>query len=223
MYHLYVLRFRFPRAAAVLLFSVFVLSCRSADMQPGAKIIQPGAPGQASREIQPSQATDFSQIRITEADVKFMQGMIGHHEQAVEMVALMPDRTERPEMKMLGRRIDESQTDEIKMMAHWLQARGQTLPDPHAHHMHGATLMPGMLTEEQMAQLTAAKGAEFDRLFLQFMIQHHQGAITMVKELLAAPGAGQDDDVFRFVADVNVDQTTEIDRMRSMLASLPPG
>ena len=83
--------------------------------------------------------------------------------------------------------------------------------------------MPGMLTDEQMAQLRSARGHEFDRLFLTYMIQHHQGAITMVKELLGAPGAGQDDDVFRFVADVNVDQTTEIDRMRSMLATIPGG
>jgi len=218
MYHLYVLRFRSTRAAAVLVFSVFALSCRSADMQPGAKIIQPGAPGQASREIQPSQATDFSQIRITEADVKFMQGMIGHHEQAVEMVALMSDRTERPEMKMLGRRIDESQTDEIKMMEHWLKVRGQALPDPHAHHMQGAMLMPGMLTEEQMAQLTAAKGAEFDRLFLQFMIQHHQGALIMVKDLFAAKGAAQDSEIFAFATDVDADQTAEIQRMGAMLS-----
>lgn len=217
MYHLHVLRFRSARAAAVL-FSALALSCRSADMQPTAKIIQPGAPGQASREIQPTQATDFSQIRITEADVKFMQGMIGHHEQAVEMVALMPDRTARPEMKMLGRRIDESQTDEIKMMEHWLQARGQALPEPHAHHMHGATLMPGMLTEEQMAQLAAAKGAEFDRLFLQFMIQHHQGALIMVKDLFAAKGAAQDSEIFAFATDVDADQTAEIQRMAAMLS-----
>jgi uncharacterized protein (DUF305 family) len=217
MYHLYVLRFRSTRAATLVV-SALALSCRSAEMQPTAKIIQPGAPGQASREIQPSQATDFSQIRITEADVKFMQGMIGHHEQAVEMVALMPDRTARPEMKMLGRRIDESQTDEIKMMEHWLQARGQSLPDPHAHHMHGATLMPGMLTEEQMAQLTAAKGAEFDRLFLQFMIQHHQGALIMVKDLFAAKGAAQDSEIFAFATDVDADQTAEIQRMAAMLS-----
>ena len=200
--------------------SVLAVSCRSAGGGQ-AKIIQPGAPGQASREIQPSQATDFSKIGVTEADVKFMQGMIGHHEQAVEMVALMPDRTARTDMKLLGRRIDESQTDEIKMMEHWLQVRGQALPDPHAHHMQGAMLTPGMLTEEQMAQLTAAKGAEFDRLFLQFMIQHHEGALTMVDKLFAAHGAGQDEDVFKFAVDVHADQTTEIDRMSLMLKSVP--
>ena len=199
-----------------MLWSALVISCRSAGGDQ-AKIIQPGAPGQASREIQPSQATDFSEIRVTQADVKFMQGMIGHHEQAVEMVALMPERTARTDMKLLGRRIDESQTDEIKMMEHWLQARGQTLPDPHAHHMHGATLMPGMLTEEQMAQLTAANGADFDRLFLQFMIQHHQGALVMVKDLFAARGAAQDSEIFAFATDVDADQTAEIQRMAAML------
>ena len=199
-----------------MLLSALAVSCRSAGGEQ-AKIIQPGAPGQASREIQPSQATDFSQIHVTEADVKFMQGMIGHHEQAVEMVALMPERTARSDMKLLGRRIDESQTDEIKMMEHWLQARGQTLPDPHAHHMLGAMLMPGMLTEEQMAQLTAATGADFDRLFLQFMIQHHQGALVMVKDLFAARGAAQDSEIFAFATDVDADQTAEIQRMGAML------
>jgi uncharacterized protein (DUF305 family) len=211
------LRFQSTSAAAVLLLGVIASSCRSAGVEQ-APIVQPGAPGQASREIQPRQATDFSQIGVTEADVKFMQGMIGHHEQAVEMVALMPERTERAEMKLLGRRIDESQTDEIKMMEHWLEVRGQVLPDPHAHHMHGATLMPGMLTEEQMAQLSAAKGAEFDRLFLQFMIQHHQGALVMVKDLFAARGAAQDSEIFAFASDVDADQTAEIQRMAAMLS-----
>jgi len=207
---------RFRSAAVLVLTSALAVSCSSAGGGQ-AKIIQPGAPGQASREIQPSQATDFSKIGVTEADVKFMQGMIGHHEQAVEMVALMPDRTARADMKLLGRRIDESQTDEIKMMEHWLQVRGQALPDPHAHHMQGAMLMPGMLTEEQMAQLTAANGADFDRLFLQFMIQHHQGALVMVKDLFAARGAAQDSEIFAFASDVDADQTAEIQRMAAML------
>ena len=201
----------------VLAFGALAASCRTAGVEP-APIVQPGAPGQSSREITPSQAVDYSQIRVTEADVKFMQGMIGHHEQAVEMVALMPDRTARADMKLLGQRIDVSQTDEIKMMEHWLQARGQSPPDPHAHHMHGATLMPGMLTEEQMAELTAAKGAEFDRLFLRFMIQHHQGALVMVKDLFSARGAAQDSEIFAFATDVDADQSAEIQRMAAMLS-----
>jgi len=219
MYHLYVLRFR-STGAAVLLVSVFALSCRSAGTQSGAKIIQPGAPGQASREIQPSQATDFSQIRITEADVKFMQGMIGHHTQAVEMVELLKARTGSEDMKKLGLRIELSQEDEIKMMQRWLQVRGQEVPGPHAMHMHGAHLMPGMLTEEEMAQLSAAKGAEFDRLFLEGMIKHHGGALTMVQELFATPGAGQEVEIFSFASDVDSDQRMEIDRMGAMLNAI---
>ncbi len=149
-----------------------------------------------------------------------MQGMIGHHTQAVEMVALMKGRTTSADMQKLGLRISVSQEDEIGMMQKWLQARGQDVPGPHAMHMHGATLMPGMLTEEEMAQLAAAKGAAFDRLFLQGMIKHHGGALTMVDELFASPGAAQDGDIFAFASDVVSDQKMEIDRMGGMLAAL---
>jgi len=118
--------------------------------------------------------------------------MIGHHAQAVEMVALVPARTASEDVKKLALRIDLSQQDEIKMMQRWLEVRGQRLPDPHAHQMSGATLMPGMLTGDEMAQLVAAKGAEFDRLFLEGMMKHHGGAITMTEindfDYGAAPG-----------------------------------
>ncbi len=154
-----------------------------------------------------------------------MQGMIGHHAQAVEMVALLTTRTTRTDMKLLGQRIEASQTDEMKMMRDWLQARGQAVPgadgdNEHAHHMHDATLMPGMLTPEQMAALAAASGPAFDRLFLDGMIRHHQGALTMVKQLLAAPGAAQDSEIFAFSSDVEADQQMEIDRMGAMLNQL---
>jgi uncharacterized protein (DUF305 family) len=149
-----------------------------------------------------------------------MQGMIGHHQQAVEMVALLPSRTSREDMKMLGKRIELSQVDEIQMMQEWLKARGQTLPDPHAHHQHGATLMPGMLTSEEMAKLEASTGVEFDRLFLEGMIKHHGGALSMVRELFATPGAGQDGDIFAFASDVEADQQMEIDRMGALLREL---
>jgi uncharacterized protein (DUF305 family) len=112
-----------------------------------------------------------------------------------------------------------SQADEIRMMQDWLAARRQPRPDPHAHHAAGATLMPGMLTPEEMARLTAARGPELDRLFLELMIKHHEGALVMVKDLLAAPGAGQEADVFAFVSDVEADQQMEIDRMRAALAA----
>ncbi|MGH9174139.1 MAG: DUF305 domain-containing protein, partial [Vicinamibacterales bacterium] len=108
----------------------------------------------------------------------------------------------------------------IKMMQEWLQHRSQTLPDPHAHHAQGATLMPGMLTAEEMTRLAAAKGTEFDRLFLEGMIKHHAGALTMVKELFSSPGAGQEADIFAFASDVDADQRMEIDRMGAMLAMI---
>jgi uncharacterized protein (DUF305 family) len=160
-----------------------------------------------------------SQVDYIGADIKFMQGMIGHHGQAVEMVALIPTRTTRPEMRLLGERIDISQTDEIKMMQDWLRARGQQVPGADAHR-HGATLMPGMLTLEEMTRLAQAKGSEFDRLFLEGMIKHHEGALTMVKELFATPGAGQDVGIFSFANDVDIDQRMEIQRMGAMLGAL---
>jgi uncharacterized protein (DUF305 family) len=183
-------------------------------------IIQPGAPGQENRNITAAASTDLSKVSFTPADTKFMQGMIGHHQQAIEMVALLPSRTSREDMKFLGKRIELSQQDEIQMMQEWLRSRGQSLPDPHAHHQHGATLMPGMLTMEEMAKLEAAKGVEFDRLFLEGMIKHHGGALLMVRELFSTPGAGQDSDIFAFASDVEADQQMEIDRMGALLREL---
>ena len=165
-------------------------------------------------------ATDLSQVEYTGADIKFMQGMIGHHAQAVDMVALIPTHTNREEMRLLGKRIELSQMDEINMMRRWLEVRGQQIPLPGAHRMHGATLMPGMLTPEEMASLAAAKGVEFDRLFLEGMIKHHGGALTMVNELFNTPGAGQDVEVFAFASDVDADQRMEIDRMGAMLNAI---
>ena len=155
----------------------------------------------------------------TAADTKFMQGMIGHHSQALEMAALVYTNTTSEDMKLLAKRIEVSQADEIKMMQDWLTHRGQALPDPHAHHTGGA-LMPGMLTTEEMGRLRAAKGVEFDRLFLQFMIKHHAGALQMVNELFTSPGAGQEADIFAFASDVEADQQMEIDRMGAMLREL---
>ena len=187
---------------------------------PAVPIVQPGAPGEPSKVIAVAQAVDLSHVQATEADVKFMQGMIGHHEQAVEMVALIPTHSTSQEMQLLGKRIDLSQQDEIKMMKRWLEVRGQAIPSEHAMHMHGATLMPGMLTPEEMSRLEAAKGREFDRLFLEGMMKHHGGAITMVNELFATPGAGQEVEIFSFASDVDADQRMEIDRMGAMLNAI---
>ena len=183
-------------------------------------IIQPGAPGESSRVVSAEKAADLSKVQHTPADVRFMQGMIGHHAQAVEMVELLKTRTASDDMRKLALRIEVSQADEIKMMQDWLLARGEPLPDPHAHHAHGATLMPGMLTAEEMKRLADAKGREFDRLFLQYMIKHHDGALLMVQELFSQPGAGQEADIFAFASDVDADQRMEIDRMGAMLREL---
>jgi uncharacterized protein (DUF305 family) len=181
------------------------------------EIVQPGAPGQSSRVIDAAEAADLSGVRYTDADVAFMRGMIGHHAQALEMTALLPSRTSREELRLLGKRIELSQEDEIRMMQEWLRSRGQQVPDEHAHHAHGAAAMPGMLTAEEMERLRAAKGPEFDRLFLQYMIKHHEGALTMVEELFRNPGAGQEPEVFAFASDVDADQRMEIDRMGALL------
>jgi uncharacterized protein (DUF305 family) len=204
---------------SVLLLALAITSCRTAG-EPPAPLLRPGAPGEATTAIAAADASDLSAVGFREADVKFMQGMIGHHSQALEMVALLPSRTSREDMKLLAQRIQVSQEDEIQMMQDWLRARGQSLPDPHAHHQHGATLMPGMLTQEEMARLSAASGAEFDRLFLEGMIKHHAGALTMVQELFASPGAGQESDIFAFASDVDADQRMEIERMGLMLKEL---
>ena len=183
-------------------------------------IIQPGAPGEASRPITAEAAVVSAATTATVADVSFMQGMIGHHAQALEMTTLLPSRTSRDDMRLLARRIELSQADEIGWMQRWLQVHGLAVPDAHAHHVPGAVLMPGMLTEEDMSRLAAAAGAEFDRLFLEFMIKHHEGALTMVDGLFMTEGAGQDTEIYAFASDVDADQRIEIDRMVGLLREL---
>jgi uncharacterized protein (DUF305 family) len=186
--------------------------------QTAPPLVQPGAPGQASKVVGAAAATDLSKVGFTPADTKFMQGMIGHHAQAIEMVELLNTHSNNPDMKKLGLRIQVSQEDEIKMMQDWLRARGQEIPGPHAHHT--GMLMPGMLTPEEMSRLAAAKGVQFDRLFLEAMIKHHGGALIMVDELFAQPGAAQDSDIYAFASDVVADQRMEMDRMAAMLKEL---
>src|SRR3989442_2124346 len=161
----------------------------------------------------------------TPADVHFVAGMIGHHAQAIQMAGWAPSHGASPAVRVLCERIVVAQNDEIAFAQRWLREHQEFVPpaDPRGHVMPGMDhpmLMPGMLTPDQMTRLDGARGREFDRLFLTFMIQHHQGAITMVAQLLAAPGAAQDGPIFRFAADVNADQTTEIDRMTRMLDDL---
>jgi uncharacterized protein (DUF305 family) len=221
VYPLHVTNTMSHRFGVLLLIVVAGASCRSAgSARSHPQIVQPGAPGEATQVISAVKAVDLSKVQHTAADVKFMQGMIGHHSQAVEMVALLKARTTREDMRLLGLRIELSQEDEIKMMQRWLEVRGQEIPGPHAMHMHGATLMPGMLTEKEMAHLSEATGAEFDRLFLEGMIKHHGGALTMVQELFGIPGAGQEVEIFSFASDVDADQRMEIDRMGAMLNAI---
>jgi uncharacterized protein (DUF305 family) len=205
---------------AIGLFLVTGAACRTAATAQKPPIVQPGAPGEPSRVVAAAAAADLSHVGFTEADVAFMQGMISHHAQAVEMVAMIPSRTHREDMRLLGLRIDVSQADEIKMMQHWLQVRRRDVPDAHAHHMHDAKLMPGMLTPQEMERLAAATGDEFDRLFLEGMIKHHGGAITMVDDLFKNPGAAQDAEIYAFATDVDNDQRMEINRMGAMLDAL---
>ena len=183
-------------------------------------IVQPGAPGNPSRLITAEQASDLAAISYTDGDVKFMQGMISHHAQALEMTMLLEDRTQRDVMRQLAQRIDISQEDEIEMMQDWLRGRDLTAPERDTHHRQGFTAMPGMLTDEEMTQLEAVSGMAFDRLFLELMIKHHRGAITMVENLLDQPGAAQDPQLYAFTSDVTSDQRVEIDRMDGMLAEL---
>ena len=156
----------------------------------------------------------------TAADVAFMSGMIVHHAQAVVIAGWAPSHEASPSLRRLCERILVGQQDEIAILTRWLTDRGEPAPDP-AHDDH-AMHMPGMLTDEQLAQLDGARGPAFDRLFLTLMIAHHRGALVMVDRLFGTQGAGQDQTVFRIASDVHADQSTEIHRMQQMLASLPP-
>jgi uncharacterized protein (DUF305 family) len=210
-------------AAASTFASLFSLPVCAQEPGPATPVVvQPGAPGKPTRTLPPT--TKATLPPASPADVQFMQGMIMHHAQAVEMTALIESHTENKDVTSLGARISRSQSDEIKFMKRWLASRGQPtempdMPDmnmSHEHMSHGA-LMPGMLTPEQMEALGKAKGQEFDHLFLTGMIQHHGGALTMVQDLYDIAGAGQDAELFDFTTEVDSGQRAEIRIMQSML------
>jgi uncharacterized protein (DUF305 family) len=211
----------FSKLSLCLLLIATVAACKTAGggSSAGTRILQPGAPGQDTKTISTAQATDLSKVGATAADIKFMQGMIGHHAQAVEMVDLLMQNSNSNTMKNLALRIKVSQDDEMNMMRKYLADHGAAVPGPHSHHEPGG-FMPGMLTPEEMTQLGKAKGVEFDRLFLMGMIKHHGGAITMVEELFKTPGAAQEGGIFAFASDVDADQRMEIDRMGAMLKEI---
>jgi len=213
--------------------AVFLSAAAGAQRADPAKpvVVQPGAPGAPSKAL-PSSTRPTLPPRSS-ADVAFMQGMILHHAQAVEMTAMIPSHTQNKELRSLGARISSSQSDEIKFMKRWLASRGESIPtsmpnmpgmsmpskDMPGMDMGHETmaLMPGMLTPQQMEALRKAKGAEFDHLFLVGMIQHHNGALTMVKDLFDTAGAGQDAELFNFATDVDSGQRAEIKIMEAML------
>ena len=209
-----------PAAAVAAGMACLLTGATGSAAQP--PIVQPGAPGEPSRAISAAEASDLAGIRFAEADVKFMQGMISHHAQALEMTALVAARSGRDAMRRLAQRIELSQEDEIAMMQEWLRSRGQAVSAMDAHHAAGWEPMPGMLTKAESDRLAAARAVEFDRLFLELMIKHHQGALTMVEGLLAQRGAAQDSQLFAFTSEITSDQSMEIDRMDAMLAVLSP-
>ena len=195
------------------------------DSNPTPVIVQPGAPGQPTKTLPAT--TRPSLQASSRKDIEFMQGMIMHHAQAVEMTALIDSRTQNKELRLLGARISHSQSEEMRFMERWLRARGEptTMPMPNMpamDHMHMADhqmLMPGMLAAKQMDALKKAKGNEFDKLFLSGMIQHHNGALVMVDEMFKSAGGGQDADLFNFATDVDSGQRAEIKIMQNMLGT----
>ena len=188
-----------------------------------AVTMQPGLPGEPGRVLTAAQADALEHPPHTPADVAFMTGMIAHHDQALEMTVLVADRTASRDIRLLAQRIELSQLEEITLMKTWIRQRGEPVPDEGEHSGHEGMdhgdhgLMPGMLTRAELAALAAARNAEFDRLFLAYMIKHHEGAVVMVAELFASPGGGQQSEIFSFAADVDADQQMEIARMRRML------
>lgn len=206
--------------ATLLLLSLTVSGCGS-----------PGPHPEAMPSAAPSRPTH------TAADVAFMRGMIPHHQQALEMAALVADRTSNEAIHLLAERIAVSQRDEIALMSSWLEQRSEEAPQleagAHAQHVHGESggrsghgaeghaSMPGMLTPEEMDLLAHASGPRFDRLFVELMIRHHEGALMMVDDLFSAPGAGQEVEAFRIASEIDSDQRIEIQRMQRMLSTLP--
>ncbi len=203
--------------------AIGLLAAAGGAMAQEAPIVQPGAPGQPARTLSAEEAVRIAANRFSTDDVRFMQDMIHHHQQAVEMAALVEDRTNRQPLIDVAGRIDASQADEIAFMQGWLRERGQTAPEPGgphaAHAMHGAAqpMMPGMATPGQMAALAAAEGPAFDRLFLERMIAHHEGAVEMVANLLARSGSAYDPALFEFANAITNEQQAEIRRMTALL------
>jgi len=221
------IKYHVSRGARIVI-TATLLGTSSFAIAQSAPIVQPGAPGQDGRTLSADEATQLAKSSYTKADVRFMQHMIVHHQQALEMSELVENRTNQEDVVTVAEKIIAGQADEIAFMEQWLHDRGEPVRasmthgsgmGEHAAH-EGHVMMAGMATPEQMAELAAAQGTEFDRLFLTLMIAHHEGAVEMVGELLEQPGSASDPLLFRFVGDVENDQTSEIERMDAVLAEL---
>lgn len=204
-------------SAAVILATLAITACSSATV---------GSRRSATSPVEKARA-DSANWPYTQADIDFMSGMIHHHAQAIEMAKLAPTNGASSSISTLSGRVINAQTDEIHVMQQWLRDRNQPVPEPNPKGMkmvmngvEHVMPMPGMLTDAQMDTLTAARGKQFDEFFLRYMIQHHQGAVTMVKTLISSRGAALDETVFKVASDINVDQETEIARMQKMLFNL---
>lgn len=196
-------------------------ACASA-AGPGPAPAAPAGPGAAAASV--VARADTNRAGYSAADVEFMQGMIGHHAQALEMTGLVAGRAATPGLSLLAERIQVSQQDEIKRMQQWLRVRGEQVPCVEPGHQHDDmmhVMMPGMATPAEMERLAAANGIAFDRLFLSLMIRHHQGALAMVADFFGARGAAQEPEIFQMANDVDADQRAEIARMEALLATLP--
>ena len=216
------------RIRTTVLATLTAAACSGATETATATTAPPATASAAEIEALYRARTDSARMHFTEADVRFMTGMIGHHAQALVMSRLAPSHGASPAVRTLTSRIINAQRDEIATMQRWLRDRGRPAPefeiDGIRLTVHGpayAMRMPGMLTREQLRELDRARGTEFDRLFLKYMIQHHRGAVTMVDDLFATDGAAQDGAAFKLASDIQVDQKTEIARMELMLSGLP--
>jgi uncharacterized protein (DUF305 family) len=222
--------FHTRKIGALVLLAIPLAACSTATRASSQTAVSPAARAAGDSAAAARARADSVRHPYTQADIDFMSHMIGHHAQAIAMARMAPTHGASPSVRTLADRIINAQQDEILTMQTWLRDRHEPVPEANPAGMkmmmggmEHMMLMPGMLTEEQMKQLDAARGPEFDRLFLTFMMQHHRGAVSMVKQLFDTYGAGQDETVFKFASDVNVDQTTEIARMDKMLIALTLG
>ena len=213
---------RTTAALAVLAVALGLTGC-TAEAEPeddAAPVVQLGAPGESNTTLSPEEAESIDDPAYTAADVAFVQGMIPHHQQALEMTALVGDRADDPDLRTIAERIEVSQVAEIEQLEGWLTARGESVSGMHAGHGDGEHGMPGMLTPQEMTRLERASGRRFDQLFLLGMIRHHEGAVLMVESLLTEGEGGQESEVFQLAGHIGSDQQVEIAAMKRKLAEL---